>query len=97
MGTQRHGGRSGRSAPGRRPRVGPAGHAGRGQSAPEPGPRAAAAAAELGRCLRLEHGALGPGQRQAAVPAGALLGPRGVHQPPARLVLLRLRRPAVHR
>uniref|UniRef100_A0A8B9X1G1 Palmitoyltransferase n=1 Tax=Bos mutus grunniens TaxID=30521 RepID=A0A8B9X1G1_BOSMU len=64
---------------------------------PEPGPRAAAAAAELGRWMRLEDGALGSGQREAAVPAGALLDPGGVHQPPARLVLLRLRHPAVHR
>ncbi|XP_060147383.1 palmitoyltransferase ZDHHC2 isoform X3 [Globicephala melas] len=46
--------------------------------------------------MRLEDGALGPGQRQAAVPAGPVLDPRGVHQPPARLVLLRLRHPAVH-
>ncbi|XP_049487665.1 palmitoyltransferase ZDHHC2 isoform X2 [Panthera uncia] len=46
--------------------------------------------------MRLEDGALGPGQRQAAVPAGALLDPGGVHQPAARLVLLRLRHPAVH-
>ncbi|XP_036105569.1 palmitoyltransferase ZDHHC2 isoform X2 [Molossus molossus] len=47
--------------------------------------------------MLLEDGAVGPGQRQAAVPAGAVLDPGGVHQPPARLVLLRLRHPAVHR
>ncbi|XP_063469332.1 palmitoyltransferase ZDHHC2 isoform X1 [Symphalangus syndactylus] len=47
--------------------------------------------------MRLEDGALGPGQqRQAAVPAGAVLDPGGVHHPSARLVLLRLRHPVVH-
>ncbi|XP_051698563.1 palmitoyltransferase ZDHHC2 isoform X2 [Oryctolagus cuniculus] len=45
--------------------------------------------------MRLEDGALGPGQRQAAVPAGAVLDPGGVHQPPPGLVLLRLRHPAL--